>query len=261
MSGKPQDGHGASAAETPEQRELVRKTTQLEDLKSKLADQELALTTLQAELREFEAAYVEKVAARYAELDQVQAEFAERAAAKHLLDTEARTTAEQARGRAVASGAVANESQSAGAPTKFAPTESLKKCYRDIAKLLHPDLTTDEDQRTRRHDFMAKANEAYASGDQAALEAILRLWSVSPETVGGEGPGADLVRIIRQIAQVEDRLEQIAAERKALERSDLCHLFVKCHEGIQRGIDFLDLLASQLDEQIEMSRARLRLGG
>jgi hypothetical protein len=67
------------------------------------------------------------------------------------------------------------------------------------ADYLHPDLTTSEHERTRRHRFMSEANKAYSHGDQLKLRALLHEWISSPEGVPGEGVGAELIRAIRRI--------------------------------------------------------------
>ena len=58
---------------TPEERELDRKHTALAALEARLTQQELELTTLQVELRAFEAHYLRVVGRRYAELDDIEA--------------------------------------------------------------------------------------------------------------------------------------------------------------------------------------------
>src|SRR5439155_16413031 len=82
-------------------------------------------------------------------------------------------------------------------------SESLRNLYRQAAKLLHPDLTLDGEEKKKRHGLMGEINEAYARGDEERIHAILREWHASPDNVPGDGPGTDLVRVIRKIAQVE----------------------------------------------------------
>src|SRR5207249_2115239 len=94
----------------------------------------------------------------------------------------------------------------------FQPSEPLKTLYRTVAKRVHPDLTTDAQARIRRTALMAEANGAYAAGDICRLQAILDQWDNAPDTVEGTGVGAELIRVIRKIAQVEQRLRDIAAE-------------------------------------------------
>jgi len=81
------------------------------------------------------------------------------------------------------------------------------------------------------------------------LEAILREWESSPESVKGEGTGTDLVRAIRKIAQVEERLRAIEVEINQLKKSDLYKLKAKAEEAEKEGRDLLADMAKQLDEQ------------
>jgi hypothetical protein len=105
---------------------------------------------------------------------------------------------------------------------------------------------------------MSEANRAYEEGDAARLEAILRDWESSPESVKGEGPGAELVRVIRKIAQVEDRLKAIDAEIARLKESDLYHLKGQVDQANNEGRDLLAEMAAGVDQQVVEARGRLR---
>jgi CII-binding regulator of phage lambda lysogenization HflD len=89
------------------------------------------------------------------------------------------------------------------------------------------------------------------------LEAILRDWESSPESVKGEGPGAELVRVIRKIAQVEDRLKAIDAEIARLEESDLYHLKNQVDQAGEEKRDLLAEMAAGVDQQVAAARERL----
>ena len=78
---------------------------------------------------------------------------------------------------------------------------------------------------------MAEANEAYERGDEAQLAKILTEYEHSPEAVKGEGPGAELVRVIRRISQARSRLSEIEAELQQLLRSDLYQLKSRLDEA------------------------------
>jgi hypothetical protein len=89
------------------------------------------------------------------------------------------------------------------------------------------------------------------------LEAILRDWESSPESVKGEGLGAELVRVIRKIAQVEDRLKAIDADIARLEESDLYKLKNRVDQAEKKGRDLLAEMAARVDQQVVEARGRL----
>ena len=162
--------------------------------------------------------------ALFAELDEVQARLAEVQARQHPRDAKLRQGARRAEKPERESDIVAetvgslDQRNRAG---RFPLHRRSKKLYREIAKLIHPDLTTDERERTRRTRLMAEANRAYEDGDEAKLRAILDGWVASPESVQGEGVAAELVRTIRKIHQVGRRLVDIETETLELKGSEL----------------------------------------
>src|SRR5712691_9429624 len=101
---------------------------------------------------------------------------------------------------------------------------------------------------------MAELNEAYARGDEERIRATLREWHASPENVQGDGPGAELVRVIRKIAQVEKRLKAIAAELDQWRRGALFKLKQQVEEAHTKGRDLLKDLGEQLDGEIGQAR-------
>jgi len=236
--------------QTPEEKELHKKLSELAALEVELAQHELDLATIQGELRAFENRYLRIVGVRYAELDKIEAQIAKTLARLNPKDNKAKEKAEQARYQAQESAHATGNIQEQKEPLRFKPSESLKKLYREVAKRIHPDLTTDEEERTRRQHLMAEANRAYEEGDEERLEAILREWESSPESVKGEGPGTDLVRAIRKIAQVEERLPTIETEITQLKESDLYKLKTKVEDAEKEGRDLLADMANQLDKQI-----------
>lgn len=249
---------------TPEDEELERKKARLAELESQLADRELELASLRAELVHFEQAYLRTVGRRYAILDELKAKIAEARAKKHPDSEQARARAHQARQKARESAQAAGR-EKAGEPTADDPTapakpkrsKGLDKLYRRAAKLLHPDLTLDPEERKKRHRVMAELNEAYARGDEARIRAILREWESSPENVQGDGPGAELIRVIRKIAQVEKRLKAIAAGIEQHRQAELFRLKLQVEEALGEGQDLLKELSQQIDEQIAAARDEL----
>jgi len=241
---------------SPEEEELARKQAYLAVLETRLADQELALTTLRAELKAFEHRYLELVGRRYVELDLLEALIAEAQYRRNPGDAAAQQQAETARARATESeesiGSLVPASQE-----QPAYSETLRELYREAAKLLHPDLTTDPSQRDIRKQRMAEVNAAYEKGDEAGLREIIRNWHASPETVEGSGTAADLVRAIRKIAQVESRLHGIALEFERIRGDELFDLSQKAAAAGVEGRDLLAEMAARVDLQIADARRRL----
>ncbi|NWG02157.1 MAG: molecular chaperone DnaJ [Syntrophaceae bacterium] len=242
---------------TPEEEELNKKLVELNELRSELAQRELDLATLRGESRAFEARYLTIVGIRCAVLDEIEAQIAELQARLTPKNKSSEERATQARAKANESAQSINVEQEPVAEKGFSPSDNLKRLYRDIAKKIHPDLATGEEERAYRQRLMAEANRAYEDGDEACLEAILHEWETSPDFVKGEGVGADLIRVIRKIAQVQGRLRVIDTEIAQLKQSDLYQLRIKVEEAENVGRDLLGEMASQLDGQIAFAKQSL----
>lgn len=243
--------------QTPEERELGKKSSELTALQTELAQRELDLATVQAELHAFEGRYLRIMGMRYAELDEIEAQIAEAQARLHSSDDKVRDQATHARSKAQESAKATGAVQETKQPAKFKPSENLKKLYREVAKCIHPDLAEDESDRARRQRWMAEANRAYEEGDEARLQAILNEWKNSPESVKGDGAGAELVRVIRKIAQMELRLRAIETQIAQLKETDLYRLKEKVEEAEQQRRNLLAEMAATLSEQIKEAQKRL----
>jgi DnaJ-domain-containing protein 1 len=244
---------------SPEERELEKKRGELTALEAQLVQLELDLATLQAELRTFEGRYLRSVGRLYAELDEIEAQIAEALARFSPKDHAAQQHATHARRQSRESAqAVGHADTSDTSKTVFHPSDSLKRLYRTVARHVHPDLATNEQDRLRRHVVMAAVNRAYEAGDEDRLRQILEEWEHSPESVEGKGVEAELIRVIRKIAQVEERLQTIKSEMVQLLEAELYHLKQKVEAAEATGQDFLATLAKRVQEQIDQARARLK---
>jgi hypothetical protein len=240
----------------PEDEELERKRQELARLESVLADRELHVATLRAELAAFEQRYLRIVGTRYAELDEINAQMAERLSQIRAGDEKAQHAARQARVQANESRSTVDASTS-DEPLRSLPSQELKTLYRQVAKRVHPDLSSDPLDRKLRQRLMAEANRAYEMGDVARLKRILEEYDSCPESVQGEGVGAELVRVIRKITQVKRRLAEIEQEIQQLVDSELAKLRVKAEEYENRGRDLLAEVADQINRQIADARQRV----
>jgi hypothetical protein len=251
-----QVGHGVPW-QTPEDRELKRKHSELSSLVRKMTFLEMELVTTQSGLSSFELKYHRIVGRRYVELDLMEAHLAGSGLPPGPAEgdrpgkplTPMIEQAWQGRVRFLAK-------QNPAAPSR--DIESLKRLYREVAKHIHPDLGLDEADRLKRQSLMAEANGAYKSGDGRKLKAILLHWRASPESVVGDGPGVELVRVIRRLDQVWRRIRLLSRKLETLKRSELYRLKTLIEENECRGRDLLSQMAAILDEQISRARTHLR---
>jgi hypothetical protein len=112
-------------------------------------------------------------------------------------------------------------------------------------------------EKEKRQRLMAEVNKAYALGDEELIRAILREWQASPESVQGDGPGAELIRVIRKIAQVQRRLTTISAELDQLRQKVLFKLRLQVEEANGEGRDLLKELVDRLERDIATAREEL----
>jgi len=238
---------------SPEEEELAKKRDELVLLQAELAERELFLANLRAELTAFEGRYLREVGVLYAELDDWKAKIAQMVAEDEGT-VEARSAATEARTQAEESYSAAHGE--AARATEFTPSPELKKLYRDVAKRVHPDLATDEADRAHRERSMAEANRAYQQSDIDALRRILEEYESSPESVQGTGVAADLVRVIRQIRQLHTRLVQIELEIVSLGASDIAKLKIKAEEVSDQGRNLLAEMARDVKRRIDNESRR-----
>jgi len=236
---------------TPEQEELDRKREELASVRVTLAERELELADLRAQLRSFEGLYLRRVGFLYAELDDWDARVAELEASLEN-SSSARERAERARKRASDTHSATHGEASKTA--SFKRTAELKTLFREVAKCIHPDFARDDAERQRRTRLMAEANEAYDQGDAEKLQRILQEYSESSESVKGEAIGDELIRIIRQIAEAKKRIAAIEHEASTLRASEIAELRKESELAEQMGRDLLGELAVAVGEQVARAR-------
>ncbi len=240
---------------TPEEIELSKKQRVLERLKDRLADREEEMVDLRAELEQFEARYKMEVGRLYADLDEIDALIAEEEYKLVPDDEEIKKKAEELRRRAEES--AANSEVAEAGSFKFNPTPEAKKAYHNLARIIHPDLALDAKEKEKRHGLMAKLNEAYSAGDQAQLNKLVEDYKNSPDIVRGDSIGDDLVRAIRQIAQIKARVNELKQEKSKAETSELYVLLQKVNGEFTEGRDLLKHMAERTKTAIQKSGRRL----
>jgi hypothetical protein len=246
-----------SKKQTPEQQELGVKQAELAKLQQELAQRELDLATLEVEMRAFEIRYLRTVGPRYAALDEIEAKIAEHKAALNPNNIPAQNSANAARKQADESAQRAQAANSISKKAEFKPSEELKKLYRAIAKQIHPDLSENEKERLQRERLMSDANIAFENGDAEQLRQILHEWESSPESVKGDSTAAELIRVIRKIAQARERVDAIDARISTLNKSELFQLKRRVEESAMGGIDLLERMAQDIDKRITAAQIEL----
>lgn len=246
---------------TPEAEHLAQQEQLLEELSEQLAAREEEFAETGSAFARFRSEYVRRFAPLYAELDRREAEIAQQIAVQKGTPVAHATAAEAA--------AFADESQQAleegEASATAAPEElgllagapELKALYREAAKKIHPDLATDPEEKARRTALMATLNAAYAAGDATAIERILAGEASRPEAITGDDIGAQLMRVIRKVAQVRGRLRELTALNMALQTDPLFVLFEACRADWIAGRDALAEDEAGLRARIASAHSRL----
>jgi len=226
---------------------------ELKVLETALAEEELALTTLLAELAVFQARYFREVGVLYAELDEWNARIAEFLAQRDG-SREDRSAAYEARIQAEKSArAVRTEMP---LPPKFKPSLSLKCLYREVARKVHPDLATDEDDRCKREQLMAEANMAYQRGDAEALKRILDRYESREEGTRSTDLTAEVESLLRLIARIRSRLSQIDQQIANFQVSHLAELKNRADAAENEGRILLTEMAADLRKRVAAARLR-----
>jgi len=188
----------------------------------------------------------------YAELDEWKARISELQARLH---PSAASTAQAEEAREKARQTYEEAHGAASEASEFTPSPELKRMYREAAKRIHPDLAADHPaDRERRTRFMAEANRAYKAGDAETLQRILDEYQDGADALTGEGIGAELIRIIRQISLAKSRLSAIENELAALRKSEIALLKKQAEQSEQEDRDLLAELATAVRERIERAK-------
>lgn len=242
---------------SPEEIELNKKRKVLDRLKDTLAMREEEMTELRGELKQFEMQYTMEVGRFYAELDEIDAQIAEEEIKLNPDDEEIKKRAEEARKRAEESAEAATEENWQACSFKWQPTVEAKKAYHNLARIIHPDLALDAQEKEKRHNLMAKLNDAYSAGDRNLLNKLVEEYRDSPDLIKGDSIGDELVRIIRQISQVKNRLKQLREERLKIEFSELYILREKVRAEMIEGRNLLKQMAERTKTHIKKAERRL----
>jgi len=237
---------------TPEEQELFKKEEVFKDKKIELSELELNLTTLQGDLRAFEMEYYVKIGSKYITIDNLKATIDNILLARDPSSKIFQKRVRENKSKASENAKVENEMSNLinEKTKKFNPTNELKSLYRDLAKLLHPDLVLDSEEKNRRHKLMQTINEAYQNNDYDKLKHIYEEEKNNPDLIKGEDIGSSLIRIIRKLSQVESRIQHIQNEINIIKETELFTLYTTFINAKEGKNELFNKIQNDLDIQI-----------
>lgn len=240
---------------TPEEIELDHKRSELALIQEQLCEREQAFSTLKAEIRMFEQVYEEILGVRITELEELEWQLNGLLGKTDvILDATNPSGGEASFAYSHYRTDLLDDDDE---PTSDVPRRSLKSLYREVAKAIHPDLASDEEERQQRQALMAIANQAYAAGDRKVLEDILCDREQGPDVVAGQDVAMELVRVIRLIARAQQNIHAMNRQIAELKGTDIYCFKLHVDEALADGIDLLAEMAAAVDLNIAKTRRRL----
>ena len=153
-----------------------------------------------------------------------------------------------------AADSASGEAEPSAPPEVEAAEVALKRIYRRLARLLHPDLAQGEEEAKRLSGQMAQVNAAYARGDLTEL-------SVLAERLGAGEPLGELSKeerrahLEKRIATLERILASLERERSRLQGSDTERLRAEADCRAKTGGDSVAETKAELLEETQAAYA------
>ncbi|MGE0394418.1 MAG: hypothetical protein AB7P67_12710 [Vicinamibacterales bacterium] len=227
--------------------DLDRLRARMTELETLLVEREAEFSRIRAELGAFKAGYRRRVGILHEQLDDLEFRIAEAelGIAEH---------AAQREGRGPGAAAAAGDRPSA---LPKLTSDAVRKLFRDVARIIHPDLGVDDDARDRRHALMIEANRAYEMGDEERLRWILQAWENHPDTMQGGDADALRERLARRIAHLEEQLAVCDGNLAELKESSIWSLKALVDEAAGQGKDLIGDMVARLKRDILVATNRL----
>jgi hypothetical protein len=232
-----------------ERADLVPTEDEATQLQDRLATIEAAQATLEAEITSFHADYLRLVGIHVAQLNDVEARIlrivAERSQAPS--DMHAAEAAEEESRRTAA--------EVKAIPKKGPiPSPELKKLFRDAAKVMHPDIASEE-VRPHAEAFMKRLNHAYRAGDAEAIGDLVQQWQASPFALDEEA--ARRAGDARRVRTLQAAIERAEQRLENVRRSRLSQLMERVLAASAAGDDLLAQMRIDAESALIDARARL----
>ncbi|MFE6907194.1 hypothetical protein [Streptomyces erythrochromogenes] len=267
-------GGSGDSAVTGEERSEERPEARLERAvraaEQALIEFEIAVETFRVEVENFSRLHHQKLGPMYTRLDELDALIAEAKAAR-TGDAEDLRRARDARSLVMPMPGVEELfhdwlgsegiSDDAAAmltdrpvrpPERVRPSEEVRRLYRELVRLAHPDLAQEEGERERRDAFIARVNAAYGRGDEGLLRELAEEWAAGPAPEAAEpGESEELYARLDWLARRKELLSLVAKE---LEESAIGSMLRMAPDDPDR---LLEEIAEQLLAQVSEREAEL----
>lgn len=124
---------------------------------------------------------------------------------------------------------------------------SLKRLYRRLARLLHPDLAQTEQERERLHRLMSQVNAAYEKEDRATLELIAAKVGVGVMEEG-ISEAERLAHLRRRRATLQQVMSSLQRDLQRVRSSSTHRLYEELRRRAAEGRDYFAETEQELEE-------------
>jgi len=238
---------------TPEEIELELKREKLNQCQQELSLWQKRCNDLRAEIRRFENSYEQVLGNRIGKLEDLEWQLNGLLGKEELNKNSDYSAKEEIYTRYPHKTDLLDEEE----PSLDLQFKSLKSIYREVAKAVHPDFASDDIERKRRQELMSIANQAYENGDRRTLEKMLSGWEQPPVSSSAPDIAVELVRVIRQIARVQQDIHAVIRQMEELKDSDIYSFKIRVEEASKDGIDLMAEMAATVDLDIAKAKRRL----
>jgi hypothetical protein len=126
----------------------------------------------------------------------------------------------------------------------------MRRLYRTLARLVHPDRSADQADRERREEIMRQANEAKEARDLVWMQHLLSSWSADDNEIP-----SDIEALRARIAELGLEHQQLRRELNQLKESALGRLIRLSERDLRRHIRREE---SKLRRELALTRLRRR---
>lgn len=133
----------------------------------------------------------------------------------------------------------------------------LKKIYRELAKIYHPDRGCDSEEKEFLTERMSAVNEAFERRDMQALKRCLKRSEAEMGT-GGRSSLSRLEYLRTDAMIIEEMAEDYRGRTKELRTGKACGVMKNVREGASGGIDVFEKMAEELASKIRSYKRILK---